>query len=159
MSSVAEGAKNEFRSKRRKMSPRNIYSERVPVLLICEDESLVHPEFKKSCDVNEILKRYTRTGALPLMQQKGVYDDFSSVPDYQQACNTVIKAQEQFNNLPSEIRKRFENEPEKFLEYVADESNLEEMYGLGMAIRPSEQMPGTTIAEPEEVPPVAENAE
>lgn len=89
------------------------------------------PEFKESCDVNYILKKYKMTGTWDMVGSP-LYGDYSDVVDYQEACNIQIRAQEQFENLPSELRNRFQNDPSKFLEYVNDEKNNEEMWRLGL---------------------------
>jgi phage internal scaffolding protein len=77
--------------------------------------------------------------------QKALYGDFSSVPDYQEAMNTVIHAQDQFNALPANIRKEFDHDPEKMLAFCSDPTNLEKMRELGLA-KPEEKQ-----AEPQKV--------
>lgn len=96
--------------------------------------------FKNDCDINVIIKKHRDQGILPQMiRQNPIYGDFSSVPTFQNALNTVIKAQQQFEALPANIRERFHNDPEKFLEFATNASNAEEMVRLGLAIkRPSE---------------------
>lgn len=46
-------------------------------------------------------------------------------------------AQEQFAALSSKIRKRFNNDPVELLKFVSDAKNLEEMYELGLAVKPA----------------------
>jgi len=96
---------------------------------------------KAECDINTILKRYTETGQLGvLMKSNPIYGDFSTPVDYQQAMNTVIVAGEQFAALPSELRHRFHNDPQEFLEFASNPSNAKELVSLGLAdeVRPSE---------------------
>lgn len=108
---------------------RNRFSERVPVVVTFPEVGLTKPEFKESCDINHILKKYQKTGVIPQLYKDPLYGDFSEVADYQAACDLAIQAQAQFDGLPSEVRKRFGNNPEKFLEWVekADEKELIEM--------------------------------
>ena len=42
------------------------------------------------CDLNKLFDKYEKGGVLPQMiAREGRYGDFSSVPDYQEACNIV----------------------------------------------------------------------
>lgn len=87
----------------------------------------------KDCDINGIFKKYERTGFLPDMIVKdGRYGDFSAVPDYQTACNIVKLANEQFDALDVSVRNRFANSPEKFLAWVNDPKNIDEVVEMGL---------------------------
>lgn len=94
---------------------------------------------KKSCDINFILDRYAKTGQLPEMIKRNPrYGDFSAVPDFQESCDVVQKATEQFEALDAKVRKRFHNNPAEMLEFAADPANAEEMVRLGMAVKREE---------------------
>lgn len=97
------------------------------------------------CDVNRIVDRYMKTGILPGADIEGVYGDYSSVPDYLQAQQIIANAQQQFDGLSPDLRKRFENDPEKFLDFVHDPKNKEEMKTLGL-------LKEAPINEPQEKP-------
>jgi len=87
----------------------------------------------KDCDINSIFKRYERTGQLPdLIAKDGRYGDFSAVPDYQAACDIVNRAREQFDALDVHVRNRFANDPVKFLEFVSDPKNIDEIEKMGL---------------------------
>jgi len=57
--------------------------------------------------------------------------------DYHEALNIVADAESMFEELPSTIRAQFENDPHKFLEFVQDPNNLDEMRELGLAKPPT----------------------
>lgn len=77
--------------------------------------------FKEECDVNNIMRKYFRTGQLPeLARREPKYGDFASVPDYQEALNTVLRAETIFQALPSSVRAECQNDPAVFLERVKD---------------------------------------
>lgn len=105
---------------------------RNPVVLSDFGDGKVKPEFKKATDINEILNRYKKTGIIPKMYQQPLYGDFTSVEDYQNAMNLAIKTQEQFAGLPASVRKKFENNPEGFLDFMAKTDNIEEKRALGL---------------------------
>lgn len=107
--------------------------ERKKVIIHTGDDSIVQKDMQDETDIKNILKKYGRTGVLPIMQDEALYGDFSSVPDFQEAQNIIIRAEQQFNMLDSDLRKKFDNSPEKFLQFCTDEKNLEEMRELGLA--------------------------
>ena len=129
------------------------YENRKRQVLDCSHEpSMTQQSAKDECDINNILKRYEKTGILPdLIREDGAYGDFSEVPEYQEALNIVEKAQFQFNSLDGHLRKRFDNEPAKFLEFCQNPANLEEMYTLGLAIRPEPKIEPVVTAPATEV--------
>ncbi|QXP08250.1 MAG: internal scaffolding protein [Arizlama microvirus] len=87
----------------------------------------------KDTDINLLFKRFEKTGQLPdMIAKEGHYGDFSAVPDYQEAVNIVRHADEQFAALDVNIRNRFENDPSKFLSFVTDEKNLDEIEKMGL---------------------------
>lgn len=101
------------------------------------EPSKTKQSFSQDADINNIMKKYIERGILPdMISANPQYGDFSEVGDYQNALNTVIKANEQFDALPSHLRDKFANEPANFLEFTANPANIEEMYELGLATRP-----------------------
>lgn len=86
----------------------------------------------EECDINQMMKRYQKTGQLPAGIGVGRYGDFYGVDDYLQAQIVVKTAELQFNWLPSSVREKFSNDPSKLLQFVADEKNLEEARKLGL---------------------------
>lgn len=112
------------------LSSRENGTRRVQVVFA--ETGRTKPEFKDSCDINYILERYLRTGALPISQKMPSYGDYSDPVDFQTAQNLLIKANQQFDSLPAEIRKRFGNDPKEFLEFVSNPGNKEEAVKIGL---------------------------
>jgi len=106
----------------------------------------VKQHFKNEVDINTIMRRYVKNGTLPQMiRDNAAYGDFSNVPSYHEAQNIIIKATEQFNALDVDVRKRFKNDPAEMLAFVSDPANKEEMYKLGLAIKPTNVVDSTPI--------------
>lgn len=100
-------------------------------------ETLTKQEFKDECDINVLMKRYQKTGLFPHPSgQQPRYVTNIGMPDYQESLNIVMKAQEEFASLNSELRKRFENDPAKFLAFVNDPANADELVSLGLREAP-----------------------
>lgn len=125
------------------MDKKNFRERRSVKLMFPEGSGRTRQQFRKESDVNHIVKQFSKTGVLPHVQNReGRYGDFSDVPTYQEAMQVVFDAQEQFAGLSADVRKRFHNDPEEFLEFVNDSSNLDEMVKLGLATKPEETRPG-----------------
>lgn len=100
--------------------------------LECKDESLAQQHFKDDTDINVLLERFKITGQLPQGVVLPTYGDFTGVSDYRSAMEAVRKANNAFMELPAEIRNRFQNDPQRLLEFVSDDKNREEAEKLGL---------------------------
>lgn len=101
--------------------------------LACLDKSMAVQSQKDEADINTIVRNFGVTGRLPESIRVPSYGDFDGVSDYREAIEAVRAADESFGKLPSELRARLQNDPQKFLEYCADPGNIEEMRKLGLA--------------------------
>lgn len=101
--------------------------------LECLDPSLAQQNFKDEVDINVLLERFKVTGQLPQNVVLPTYGDFTGLSDYQTAMAAVLRAKDQFNALPADIRNRFANNPQQFLEFCSDEANLPELRKMGLA--------------------------
>lgn len=98
-----------------------------------EEPSMAKQSFRDECDINNIMKKYEKTGLLDHVNQyQGQYADLTGIVDYHTALNQVIAAEEAFMTLPAGIRSRFDNDPGNFLAFVDDPNNEEEMIKMGL---------------------------
>lgn len=104
--------------------------------LRCDDVSLAVQSERDECDINVLVERFGVTGSFPVPAYLPTFQDFEGIFDYQSAQNALIEAEKSFLALPARIRERFNNTPHRFVEFCSDPSNLEELYDLGLAIRP-----------------------
>lgn len=92
--------------------------------------------FAAECDINNIMKRFEKDGlVLHVNKFDGQYGDFTNAPEYHDAVNKVLAADDMFMSLPASLRTRFENDPGRFLAFVADPANVREMQSLGLMRR------------------------
>lgn len=105
--------------------------------LVCNDASLTRQEFVSDADLNNIMARYA-AGLAPIGggTRTPLFGDFSDVPDYQTALQHVIDAQERFDQLPSPLRKRFDNDPAKLIAFLESKDNKDEAVKLGLIAPP-----------------------
>ena len=87
---------------------------------------------KDECDINLIIKRHTPEQiALMATQNEGQYGDATSI-DYHAAQNIIANANTMFNDLPSEIRNQFDNDPAIFLDFTSNKENYPQMIEMGI---------------------------
>lgn len=84
------------------------------------------------CDVNQIIKKYDRTGLIiHVSKMEGRYGDVSGI-EFKNAMDLVSGSFTMFEALPSDIRKRFKNDPMNFYEFMDNPDNREEAIKLGL---------------------------
>jgi len=120
--------------------------------------SLAKQSFKDECNINTIMGKYDKTGLIEhLNTHQGQYGDFVGFQDYQTSLNQILEADEMFMSIPSKIRSRFQNDPEKFLQFAQDPENLDQMIEMGLARpKPPEPAKGGTPPEGGRPPASAE---
>lgn len=130
------------------MEVRNRFSPRVRVATVGGDPSGgAKQSMKAECDINNIMARYIKTGVVNHVNEFGAqYGEVPSV-SFHEAVNLVRQAQETFDALPAQLRKRFSNDPGEFLAFFEDEKNREEGVRLGL-VKPAEPASGGPGAEP-----------
>lgn len=106
---------------------------------IFKQKSLTHQSFKNECDINKIIDRYHTTGVMgtpnrpPDQTRTPLYGDFTNVPDLKGAYDQIIEAEDLFNSLPAKVRKTFDNDPVRFLDFCADPDNRSWLTSHGLA--------------------------
>lgn len=116
--------------------------------LDCSDlPSLTRQEFAEECDINSLMAKYEKTGILPVNMNMSVpaYLDVSDVPDLRASMDTLNAATAAFMSLPAAVRKEFDNDAMKFVDFAGQAENLERMRSWGLA------PPAPTPPAPQEV--------
>lgn len=124
-----------MKSELKKSTRKNKYSS-LRVQTLNTLPSRTQQQFKNEVNVNNIMKKYLKTGVIThINTKKGIHTE-QLVPDtytsttYQEAMNIIATSNSQFEELPSELRKKFANDPSKFLEFLHDPKNYEEAVKL-----------------------------
>lgn len=88
--------------------------------------------FAEECDINTIMRKYNNSGEMPAINiQAPQYLDATGF-DFQAAMQFTAGAQSLFNELPSAVRNRFNNDPAQFLDFTSKEENKPEMAQMGL---------------------------
>lgn len=143
--------------------PRQVVTVRVPFRydvdaaslesgLLCPEPTRAQQQFKDEVDINTIAKNFGMTGRLPENVRMPTYGDFGDVADYQTALNAARRAAHSFMQMPAEVRARFENDPQRFLEFCSDSANREEAAKLGLVAAPP--VPASVPPPPEAPKPI-----
>ena len=87
------------------------------------------------CDINKILAQFMETGIMPNPKHVNPqYLDVSEV-DFQDMQNTLATAKTLFEELPEQVKDRFNNEMHTFLTFAENPNNLQEMEEMGLAVK------------------------
>lgn len=105
--------------------------------------------FKDECDINVLMSKYKRTGAITHFNKHSPEYGFVSGNDFAESMRIVIQAQEMFDELPAHVRNRFANQPEQFLDFVQNPDNASEMEALGLTTKKSESPDSDPLGAPE----------
>lgn len=121
--------------------------KRTPTLTF-PDAGRTKQSFKAECDVNVIMQRYQKTGILDFANKhEPQYGDCTGV-EFQAGMNLVARAREMFEDLPAQVRSRFDNDPAQLLDFVQHAENREEAIKLGL-VRPMRAQAPTLAASPQ----------
>lgn len=92
----------------------------------------------QECDINYIVERAKRGSDVShLNTRTAQYGDFTEVPtDLRECLVKVRKADEAFMSLDAHVRKRFDNDPAKLLDFLNDSKNRDEAISLGLVTAP-----------------------
>lgn len=114
--------------------------------LACEEPTLAQQQFKDECDINNILRQFNITGQLPDASLSPLYGDFTGISDYKTALDRVIATDEEFMNLPAQLRARFNNDAAELIQFLDQEENRLEAEKLGL-LKPKEIITAPAVEE------------
>ncbi len=107
--------------------------------------------FAKRCDINDIIRRYRKTGQLDQVSKSApVFADLTGVGDFRAMVHKSRLATEAFEKLPSSVRKRFANDPASLVEFMQDPENRDEAEKLGLIVVADKgrEIPAVAVVEP-----------
>lgn len=140
-----------------------IYSRyKVPEVsgIVFDDPTLAQQQFKDEVNINTIIARAMQTGDMSAFtpNDRAQFIDASVYDDYQSALDTLQTVEEDFYSLPADLRKEFDNDADKYVEFMSDDANHAKAVELGLLQGSGdEQTPASVTAteQPAVAPPEA----
>jgi len=122
--------------------------------IIDGEEIRVEQSHKDEVNINKIVKR---AGGMELIAKVNAltqfqYDDVTG-NDFQESMNAIIKARDTFDQVPSDIRKQFDNDPAKFMDFVHNPENSDQLIQMGLKKEPEVISPIEVVVTNPETPP------
>lgn len=91
---------------------------------------------KDECDINTIVRKFGLTGKVPVGIRMPESGDFSAAVDYHSAMNMIVEAKREFLRVPADIRRRFHEDPQEFMDWLHDPKSRDEATELGFFKKP-----------------------
>ena len=105
------------------------------------DDGRTMQSYKDETDINRLLQRAQKQGTVSHLVKHGAYyGDFSDMPDLLTAMERVERGKQIFQELPSEVRREFEQDAGKFFKFVNDPDNKDRLKELCIPIVTGKQI-------------------
>lgn len=112
------------------------YNGRVACSFETTGESMTQEHFREETEILNIIRRHDRNGVIDHINKgSAIYGDFSEITDYRDMIHKLRDADNAFAQVPSDIRKKFGNDPAKFFNFVMDKNNYQELADMGLVIK------------------------
>lgn len=115
-----------------KVMIRSIYSERVRSSIRFTQPSKVQKQFAEQCSTEHIVEKFLRGEPVATASKPAVYADLTQVPDFESLQDRLAVLNNWFNDLPSDVRSEFDNDPQKALEELTKPDRMSDAVELGL---------------------------
>lgn len=103
-----------------------------------EDPSMTDQSGSDDADINVMIRRFGLMGTMPVNPRTPLTEGMIGAMDYRESLDQIREAKSAFDALPADVRKRFDNDPAKYLEFFEKPENMDEAIKLGLASKPSD---------------------
>lgn len=94
----------------------------------CSQGGRTQQSFTDECNINSIMQRFQKTKTLTHIRDSlPTYADFADAQSYEESMKVIASANSSFQELPANIRERFENDPGQFVDFI-DELGENDMH-------------------------------
>lgn len=109
-----------------------------------DSPSMCQTQFAADCDINVQIAK-VMSGDLSVLKRTGLFYDATKAPEsLHSALNVAIRGRAIWDNAPANVRKEF-GTAEAFLDFLADERNLEKAIELGLVPKHEEAAKAATV--------------
>lgn len=118
------------------MKDKRVNYQGCPVLYFDEEPVLTEQHHKDDCDINSIMSKFASNPSAIFADPSAFnYSDVSEHVDYHSALNFVRRIDDMFIQIPADIREKFDNDPEKFVDFMNDENNISALQDMGILVK------------------------
>jgi len=118
------------------MKTRSTHNHQYPVRIKFPKKGMTKQMHKEECDINHIMLKFQKSGVIDHVNKHQQDYGFCTSTDLHESLNLINTANDMFDELPSQARKKFHNNPGEFLDYVQDPENKEKLFDLGLTDYP-----------------------
>lgn len=98
--------------------------------------SVTQQSFAEEVDINNIISKFLKTGLLSdvdaINARKGVFSDVSNLGDFHSAMIKISQINDSFASLPVDVRAKFDYDPGKLIDWLANPANALEAVKIGL---------------------------
>lgn len=100
--------------------------------------TMTQQQFADECDINNIVRSAVKTGNTQIFtpDQRAVYLDCSYSGDYQSAVEFINTVDDDFYSQPAKLRDAFDNNPDKYAQFVLNPANFDKAVEMGLFEKP-----------------------
>lgn len=136
------------------------HRERVQFTVPDDEENFVQQQFADEVNINNVVEKFAKTGQIHYLNEGKPNYGIAEPITYEEALQTVIEAQDAFDELPAKVRERYNHDPAQFMKAVHTEGNEIELYDLGLLQsmpeshpnHPNQEIKDESLFTPEESP-------
>lgn len=117
---------------------RSKYCGRIGQVVETGEESKTQQHFKDACDINNIARSIEATGSTAHVKQaRERYGDFTDIMDTALNFDKAVKAQNLFEQVPAELRRKVGHSIPGLFEFISKPENREECIKWGIFDKPA----------------------
>ena len=121
-----------------------------------DEQYRTQQHMKDHCDIMKIVAKWKKTGQEPVFVNRShpLYGDFTKYNTLSDVYAALEVGEEAFMSLPASTRSKFENDPRRCLQYLAEltDDQVEEAEELGFTFTRPERPPPTPPPDPPSSP-------
>jgi hypothetical protein len=97
------------------------------------EESIVEQHHEPETNINNIIAKHGLVTSQDIDALKNMRFDDVTNNDFQEMMNMMIRANESFSNIPSNVRAHFNNDAAAFLDFTLNPDNHQQLIDWGLA--------------------------
>lgn len=92
-----------------------------------DEPSRAKQSFRDECDINNIIAHVRNRGTVTHLNDKQPLYGYAPSVDLRESLELSMNAIDSFEELPARIRKEFDNDPVRFVEFIENPENIDQL--------------------------------